>query len=326
MRSMYKASLTLSALWLLNISVATADKMEGNAMNDTNWTTHYFGRFEITLPKGSEISADYKIFNENLVLISKNGRSDLPTLANQKTEELKKGIARGTSSRYEKTVPLNNGSILLLSRLGEFYTFNVYLLSNKNTLYHLMAKTINKKSIPGGVEKMRLLSDSIFFRRPNEAPPPGGFAIEAGYTTLPNDKFFESIYMGAQISGHLGTYISLLTKGILEKEPTLLQRFDNHEHGISLNELTHSGRIRTLRKQKRSVGHLNGEEVAISTSIDGKQFYAFQFEYEGTLESNTRPYVAIELGTHEEGSNFRSEDEALAFWDRMLANFKPLSE
>ncbi|WP_256675130.1 T6SS immunity protein Tli4 family protein [Pseudomonas sp. URMO17WK12:I11] len=326
MRSMYKASLTLFALWLLNISVAAANKIEGNAMDDTNWTTHYFGRFEITLPKGSKISADYKIFNENLVLVSKNGRANLPTLVNQKTEELKKGIARGTSSRYEKTVPLDNGSMLLLSRLGEFYTFNAYLLSNKNTLYHLMAKTITEKSIPGGIEKMRLLSNTIFFRHPNEAPPPGGFAIEAGYTTLPNDEFFESIYMGAQISGHPGTYISLLTKGILEKEPTLLQRFDNHEYDSSLNELANSGRMRTLRKQKRSIGDLNGEEVAISTSIYGKQYYAFQFEYEGTLESNTRPYVAIELGTHEEGSNFSSDDEALAFWDRMLANFKPLSE
>lgn len=145
MRSMYKASLTLFALWLLNISVAAANEIEGNAMNDKNWTTHYFGRFEITLPKGSKISADYKIFNENLVLVSKNGRANLPTLVNQKTEELKKGIARGTSSRYEKTVPLDNGSMLLLSRLGEFYTFNAYLLSNKNTLYHLMAKTITGK-------------------------------------------------------------------------------------------------------------------------------------------------------------------------------------
>ncbi|WP_313641956.1 T6SS immunity protein Tli4 family protein [Paenibacillus sp.] len=173
---------------------------------------------------------------------------------------------------------------------------------------------------------MRLLSNSIFFCRPNEAPPQGDFAIEVSYITLPNDKLFEAICMGAQTSGHPGIYIGLLTKGILEEVPTLLQRFDNHEPGSSSNELAYSGRIRKLRKKKRSVGHLNGEEFAISTSIDGKQFYAFQFEYEGTLESNTRPYVAIELGTHEEGSNFTSDDEALAFWDRMLANFKPLSE
>ena len=326
MCSIYKLSVTLLILLLLNLPVAAANKIEGNAMNETTWVTNYFGRFEIALPKGSEISADYKLLNEKLELVSKNGRINLPVLVNQKTEELKKGIARGTSSRYEKNVPLDNGSTLLLSRLGDFYTFNVYLLSNRNTLYHLMAKTISEKSIPGGIEKMRLLSNAIFFRSPNDAPPPGGFAIEAGYTTLPNDKFFESIYMGAQISGHPGTYISFLTKGILEKEPTLLQRFDNHEYDSALNELANSGKMRILRKLKRTLGELSGEEVAISTTLDGKQFYAFQFEYEGILESNTRPYIAIELGTHEGGSNFRTDEEALAFWDRMLASLKPLPE
>lgn len=326
MCSIYKFSLTLLTLWLLNLPVAAANNIEGNAMNETTWITNYFGRFEIALPKGSEISADYKLLNEKLELVSKNGRINLPVLVNQKTEELKKGIARGTSSRYEKNVSLDNGSTLLLSRLGDFYTFNVYLLSNKNTLYHLMAKTISEKSIPGGIEKMRLLSNAIFFRPPHDAPPPGGFAIEAGYTTLPNDKFFESVYMGAQISGYPGTYISFLTKGILKKEPTLLQRFDNHEYDSALNELPNSGKMRILRKLKRTLGDLSGEEVAISTTLDGKQFYAFQFEYEGILESNTRPYIAIELGTHEGGSNFRTDEEALAFWDRMLASLKPLPE
>lgn len=66
--------------------------------------------------------------------------------------------------------------------------------------------------------------------------------------------------------------------------------------------------------------------MAVSTVIDGKTFYAFQFEYDGTLESNTRPYIAIELGTHEIGSNFNSNEEALAFWDELLRGFKPLSE
>ncbi|MFZ5938653.1 T6SS immunity protein Tli4 family protein [Pseudomonas sp. HS6-2] len=326
MRNVHRTFFMLSILWVFHSTASAAATTKGNAMNEINWTPHYFGRFAISLPKNSEVSADYKLFNEKLELISKNGRADLASQVTEKTEELKKGIARGTSSRYEKTIPLDNGSVLLLSRLGDFYTFNVFLLTSKNTLYHLMAKTLTEKSVPGGIEKMRMLSNAIYFRRPSDAPPPGGFAIEAGYTTLPNDKFFESIYMGAQIPGHSGTYISLLTKGILEKEPTLLQRFDDRQYDSALSELANSGQMHTLRKRKRIIGDMSGEEVAISASIDGKRFYAFQFEYEGTLESNTRPYIAIELGTHEEGTNFKSDEDALAFWDRLVESFKPLPE
>jgi len=326
MRSTAWNIIALFALWLLNTSVATANITEGKTMNDSNWSANYFGRFEISLPKDSEIVADYKLLNEKLEFISKNGRNDLPKLVAKQVEDLKKGIARGTSSRYEKTVQLDNDSVLLLSRLGDFYTFNVFLLTQKNTLYHLMAKTISEKSIPGGIEKMRMLSNAIYFRRPEDAPPPGAFAIEAGYTTLPNDKFFESLYMGAQIAGHPGTYISLLTKGILKKEQTLLERFDDRQYDSSLNELANSGRMQTLRKRKRSTGGISGEEVAVSTTIDGKTYYAFQFEYEGTIESNIHPYIAIELGTHEVGSNFKSDDEALAFWDSLIDSFKPLPE
>ncbi|WP_236193959.1 T6SS immunity protein Tli4 family protein [Pseudomonas faucium] len=130
----------------------------------------------------------------------------------------------------------------------------------------------------------------------------------------------------SQIAGHPETYISLLTKGIVKKEPNLLQRFDDKHYDHSISDLANSGKINLLRKRNRSVGGIHGEEVAVSATFDGKTFYAFQFEYEGTLESNTRPYIAIELGTHEQGTHFQSDDQALAFWDHVLQSFKPLSE
>ncbi len=33
--------------------------------------THYFGRFQLDLPTGSEIVADYKLYNEKVELVSK---------------------------------------------------------------------------------------------------------------------------------------------------------------------------------------------------------------------------------------------------------------
>lgn len=286
--------------------------------------THYFGRFEIALPRGSEISADYKNFDEKIEWVSNEGDSHINQAVDQKVEDLKKGIAVGTFSVYEKTVPLDNGSVLLVSRFNKFYTFNVYLLTAKNTLYHMMAANISEQGLEGGIEKMRLLSNSIYSRPPHQAPPQGGFAIEAGYTTLGSEKFLESVYMGAQIAGHPGTYISFLTKAIFTQEDSLIERFEKRQYDVSIGELANSGSIKTLRKRPRLVNGIQAEEVAVSARVDGKQFYAFQLEYKGTVESNTRPYIALELGTHEKGSDFKSDEDALKFWDGIVNSLKPL--
>jgi len=288
------------------------------------WEPHYFGRFALPLPEKSKVVADYEQIGKKIELVSKNASVDLKKFVAQKTEDLKKGNARGTASRYEKTVRLDNGSVVLVSRLEEFYTLNAYFASNKNTVYYVMVKTLSVKDIPGAIEIMRKLSNAIYFRTPQQSPPHGGFALEEGYTTLPNDKYLEKIYLGAQIYGQQGTYITLLTKTIRRAEQSLLQRFDNRDYDSSINDLASTGRITTLRKDSRTLAGIRGEEVAVKTKSGGKTYYAFQFEYAGTPNSNTRPYIAIELGTHEEGSNFKSDKEALAWWDRLLQGFKPL--
>ncbi len=222
--------------------------------------------------------------------------------------------SKGTSSEYERTVPLSNGSILVVSRLKEFYTLNAYLLTTKNTLYRMGADAISVKGLDGAINKIRVISESIFFRAPQDAPPAGGFALEAGYIQLDPEQALEGIYMGAQISTHPGTYVSLLTQQIAEHEDSLLERFNGNKGdefipgGAELMSKT-----QTLRKRERMVGNLKVEEVAVTAIVNGKRFYTFQIEHKGTLESNTRPFIDLELGTHETGSDFKSDEEALAF-------------
>lgn len=72
------------------------------------------------------------------------------------------------------------------------------------------------------------------------------------------------------------------------------------------------------------IGNIKAEEVAVAASTDGKTFYNFQVEYEGTLKSNTEPHITLELGTHENGSDFKSDEEALDFWDKVVGSLAPL--
>lgn len=294
-------------------------------MIDNKWATHYFGRFQLDLPVGSEIVSDYKLYNEKVELVSKNGRSELDSMVEKKIEELKKGIAYGTSSIYEKTIPLSNGSVLVLSKLEKLYTFHAYLLTSNNTLYRMMVKSISAKGIDGAINKTRLISESIFFRRPQDAPPKGAFALEAGYTTLGTTQSLEGIYMGAQISIHPGTFVSLLTQRIVEHDDTLISRFETESGGLVPGMSKILSGTKTLRKRTRLVGGFKAEEIAVKTLVDGKRFYTFQIEYEGELKSNTHPFIDLRLGTHEVGSDFKSDEDALEFWDKVVDSLKPLS-
>ncbi|MEX5538596.1 T6SS immunity protein Tli4 family protein [Pseudomonas syringae] len=313
-------ALTIFALYS---PLSLALPIEGKEMNN-KLTTHYFGRFQLDLPTSSEIVADYKLYNEKVELVSKNGKSDLSSFVDQTIEELKKGTAYGTSSRYEKTIPLSNGSVLILSKLDKLYTFHAYLLTSKNTLYRMLVKSISAKGIDGAINKTRLISESIFFRRPQDAPPQGAFALEAGYTTLGTTQSLEGIYMGAQISTHPGTFVSLLTQRIVEHDDTLIKRFENESGGLIPGMAELLSKTKTLRKRTRMIGDFKAEEVAVTTLIDGKRFYTFQIEYEGQIKSNIRPFIDLRLGTHEVGSDFKSDEEALAFWDKVVDSLKPL--
>ncbi|WP_256582499.1 T6SS immunity protein Tli4 family protein [Pseudomonas sp. Irchel 3A5] len=297
---------------------------DGNKAINDQWITHYFGRFQLDIPAGSEIAADYKLYNEKVDLISTNGKSDLNSIVDQKIEELKKGIAHGTSSRYEKTIPLSNGSVLILSRLDKLYTFHAYLLTSQNTLYNMLVKSISAKGIEGAINKTRLISESLFSRPPQDAPPRGAFALEEGYTTLGAAQSLEGVYMGAQISTHPGTFVSLLTQRIAEHDDSLMTRFEEENGGVVSGMGDLLTRTKTLRKRTRRVGDIEAEEVAVATSIDGKRFYTFQLEYEGQLKSNTRPFIDLRLGTHEVGSDFKTDEEALAFWDKLVGSLKAL--
>jgi hypothetical protein len=312
-------------LTTVHSAATSAQENRKNLVATEQWDSHYLGRFKLELPTNSKVLADYKIYNEDVELIEKNGKSQIKSTVESHIENLKKGTAKGTSSEYEKTVPLSNGSILVVSRLKEFYTLNAYFLTTNNTLYRMQADAISAKGLDKAIHKIRVMSESIFFRAPQDAPPAGGFALESGYVRLDPEQALEGIYMGAQISTHPGTYVSLLTQQIAEHKDSLIERFDSNkaDHlipgGAGPMSKTH-----TLRKRERLIGTLKAEEVAVTAVVNGKRFYTFQVEYKGTLESNTKPFIDLELGTHENGSDFKSDEEALAFWDRIVDSLKPL--
>ncbi|MDB6141993.1 MAG: hypothetical protein JWP80_1037 [Pseudomonas sp.] len=298
-----------------------------NTMNTDAWVSSYFGRFTLRMPAESVIKSSYKIFGQELVLTSKNAKYQLPVEVARKIEQLKKGNAGETSAVYERSVQLDRGSVVLVSKLHTTYVLHGYFLTDRNTMFTMVAKPISSEGVDQAIDRLRLLSQSIYFRVPGEAPPPNAFAIEAGHTTLDAERWAEQSSMGAQIAGHPGTYIGLITQSVSRPEQTLLERYKSNTAKLSTvdSAMKLLGMTEVIRKRKLEINGIMAEELAIKARIEGKVIYQFQVEYQGTPNSNRMPYIALELGTHEIGSDFESDEDALVFWDAVVGSLKPIS-
>jgi hypothetical protein len=305
----------------------TMSQQEHYSVDTTQWKNSYFGRFTFMLPPSAKIRSDYHLLHSQLVFSSKNGEYQIAVDVEDKINKLKAGRAEDTGSTFERRVELENGSVLLVSKLYTTYVFHGFFLTDRNTMYTMMAKPISAKGLTQAIEKIRMISRSIYFRPPHEAPPVDAFAIEAGYTTLEPEGYAEETYMGAQFPEYPATYIKFKTQGVGEPESNLLQRFDANLAEASILDSVAQlfNHVKVLRKRNREVNGITAQEVAAKATGEGKTLYSFTLEYSGDANSNRRPRIVLELGTHEVGSDFKSDEEALAFWDAVVDSLKPLS-
>jgi hypothetical protein len=305
----------------------TMSQQEHYSVDTTQWRNFYFGRFTFRLPPSAKIRSDYHLLHSQLVFSNKDGKYQIAVDVEDKINKLKTGRAEDTGSTFERRVELENGSVLLISKLYTTYVFHAFFLTGRNTMYTMMADPITAKGLTPAIEKMRMISRSIYFRPPHEAPPADAFAIEAGYTTLDPEGYAEETYMGAQFPEYPATYITFKTQGVGEPESNLLQRFDANVAEASILESVAQllNGIKVLRKRNRDVNGIAAQEVAAKANYDGVTFYSFTLEYPGEASSNRRPHIILELGTHEVGSDFKSDEEALVFWDAVINSLKPLS-
>jgi len=291
-----------------------------NMPNEKN--TFYFGRYSILVPTdGKDIWSSYEVVKKRIEFISKNGRRDLP----KSTEEVIATITRkhnaGYSEAYERTLPLDGGGAIIISK-NHKYNFYIYYLTPKNTLYRQKVESIPFSAFEKAIARAKELNSLIHYRNPAERPPNQAFALEAGYMNLPIDKFDEKISIGLPVSSIPGIHLTFDTQVIGKPEPGLLSRFEERSVGalpLLKNLLTRSS---VIRKGKRNVAGLMFEELLIKTRAEGKNVYAFRLEFPGTPELSLEPYTVLELSTVDGGPGFKNDEQALQFWDEVVESLK----
>ncbi len=67
---------------------------------------------------------------------------------------------------------------------------------------------------------------------------------------------------------------------------------------------------------------LKFEELLLKTNVEGQTAYSFRLEYPGTPNSSLEPYTVLELSTIDVTSGFKSDKEAVDFWDKLVESIK----
>ncbi|MFJ4052509.1 T6SS immunity protein Tli4 family protein [Pseudomonas sp. NPDC089743] len=282
-------------------------------------TRFFFGRFSFQLPSGEpKIWSAYKIGEKKIELISKNGKRELERQIGTTVSEINKLHESGYAA-YDQTVRLNGGGAVVVSKSTD-YTFDIFYLTTKNTLYKQRVELIELDSFNRAMSVVNDINSRIHFRPPTSSPPAGTFAIEAGYLDIPVDKYPEQVSIGLPITSKPGIHLIFDTQVIGAPEEGLISRYEKRSSGV-IRPLLKSVLSRTtlMRKSNKTISGLPFEELLLKSRTDGKTLYSFRLEYPGTPESSLAPYTVLELSTVEGGPGFKDDDEALRFWDELVA-------
>ncbi|MGN8261978.1 T6SS immunity protein Tli4 family protein [Pseudomonas sp. SMSB3] len=313
----------LKAFGTVAIFISTTAESGALDMNSQK-KTFYFGRYSISAPTdGSGIWASYKIIHKDLQYISKSGLRDINVKVDESIAEINR-LHKAGYKGFDQKIPLDGGGFIVVSKSTN-YDFDIYYLTSRNTLYRQVVESISIPAFDKAVALVKHLNSMIHYRHPESSPPEGTFAVDAGYLTLPSNKYPEQVSIGLPISTAPGIHVIFDTQVIRKPEPGLLKRYKQRTSGVVTpmlqNILTNSS---VLRKAQRTVAGLPFEELMLKTKSSDRTFYSFRLEYPGTPKSSREPYTVLELSTLDEGKTFNTDGDAIEFWDSLVNSIKRL--
>jgi len=318
----YKKLTRAFKLFSVAVIFFTSTAASGAPSMNTPLNTFYFGRYSISAPTdGSDIWTSYKIIQKDLQLISKNGKRDITKKVDKSIAEINT-LHKSGYKGFDQKISLDGGGVIVVSK-STSYDFDIYYLTPQNTLYRQTVESISINSFDKAIGLAKDLNSLIHYRNPASNPPEGTFAVDAGYLTLPHDKYPEQVSIGLPISTVPGIHVVFDTQVIRKPEPGLIERYYQHTSGIvtpMLQKILTSSSL--LRKNKRMVAGLTFEEVLLKTKSNNRTFYSFRIEYAGTPKSSMEPYAKLEMSTLDEGVTFNSDEDALKFWDTLVNSIK----
>jgi hypothetical protein len=147
--------------------------------------------------------------------------------------------------------------------------------------------------------------------QPWPAPGKDWFYLDHGAIAIAS-KYEENAE--AEFEGHqLKVKVELTTKTTSEPPPGLLERFMQGAAALASDSA-----ISLARKGKRKVAGLNGEEILLRDSDQGK--LSFIWSFPGEPDSARHPSISLKMDTTE-----GELDQKTALWESMLDSMRPVA-
>lgn len=299
-------------------------------MDTNDWTAHCFGRFLVDLPPEARIVATYSLWGDEFkkIPVSPN---EVAGLVGARESELRSAPHDSEEGMLIRTDRYDGGSASLLSwrrpeSVSAMWLDAYFVGSGGHSVYEYQGLIEPAREHLAAAFTSQL-AGSVRSRRQHEIPTEPGFCIDGGYIAG-SEYMSESFRVGITLPQHPGMHMTFRSSTGAEEEG-LLERvggfFRTEVLGRALG-------VDTLRKRRRSVGPIAGEEYLVAGGDDRQRVYAFRWEFQGRDDSLAEPNLSLEMGVLErdpgdDGSlpppAFESDDEALQLWDAILETIRP---
>ncbi|HBO5137591.1 TPA: T6SS immunity protein Tli4 family protein [Pseudomonas aeruginosa] len=298
------------------------------SMDKTGWITHCFGRFLIDLPPDAVINAGYYLWGDIIERLD-DTPDELVTRISQRERELRDHQHRKIDKgMFIRQIDFGNGATGLLSWDSdaslEMYELDSYFTSIPTWRAYRWKGGVSTDREQRGVEISTEIAKNIRSRGPNEIPNEPGFCIDQAY--IAGDSFqVERFGVGVTFPDHPGARFEFRSStGAAQK--SLLERVG----GFMQSALSTLAGMEVLRKGKRPVGNLPGEEYLVAGSDKGQRGYTFMWDVQGKDESLTEPRLTAGLAVLERSNEngkppppaFKSDKEALELWDAIVDSIR----
>ncbi|MDR2924798.1 MAG: hypothetical protein LBU76_02415 [Azoarcus sp.] len=293
------------------------------------WTTRAIGRHLLDLPADAKLYETYTYNKVRVEPLPARNRRHFGAFVDLREAELKRTPSPEEIRKHSRfdlptfleRVSHPNGSVTLVSGYDPVqehgYLFDTYFLIGSKAVKYSGDVSHDRKE---SALKLRDYLAGIWRElRPGEVPEGIGFV--AGDAMLADKRFnLEDWSLSAKFAGK--PIVNFVMYGFAQRvvEPGLRERAGGAA-GFLASVL--SGRS-ALRRRERAVGPIEGYEILMAATQDGRRGYGFKWEAPGKAHSLAEPNLVAELtdGIHDPGGSgppsFRDDEEALALWDAII--------
>ncbi len=306
------------------------------------WTEQPFcsGRYQINLPSNRISGTGWLKYNGWQIIV----RPDYWNLEVESVLEVKEKGYNGSDSFIENRTVIPNKAIAMVTQApgswdsplftqvnGMLYNLDFSFKLGKNDAYKVRAfvrimpvngkappnlKQLEKSKVDEAIRRIRNdFFDKLRERKDTEMPQKQGVCLTEGFIA---DKGTEPFFGsgGIKIKDYKDVYAELTTGGSLEEGDKPLLERDLFAKDSSLDKLFSWAKYSTIRKGKRDINGMAGNEKLVKWQ--GKR-YLFIWEKEDGSVRFKMTFGANEKNT--KGSPL-SEKEALTAWDAILPTLK----